>query len=272
VSSRKLRNDLIARKNWTKQQLSTRAIAIKRQSPMSTATAHAVIAHQAGMNVAKYLVGDDLREVRDAITTIGSRSTNTDVARNATSSQARRNVSSNQAATRTVAVPNVRVSDPILPAARIEQAREMARCYIILHVLENSMREVIQRVMRNSRGVDWWQDVMSRGSLTKIRDKAMSRQAKEQTARWHQTRGDHPLDYTDLGELGALIMAQQALFFPLLGITKEWFQQYMIELEPSRNVVCHMNRLKKHNVQDLEVKAERWREIVESIKDKLPAA
>jgi hypothetical protein len=46
-------------------------------------------------------------------------------------------------------------SDPILPEAKLAEAREMAAVYPMLYVIENSMRELIRRVLSAKYGQDW---------------------------------------------------------------------------------------------------------------------
>jgi hypothetical protein len=155
----------------------------------------------------------------------------------------------------------------------LQEAQEMAAIYPVLYVLENSMREVVRRVMAHAHGADWWDTVMTRGKLTGVHQKAESRRNGEKATRWHQRRGADPLDYVDLNDLGIIILNQQSLFFPdPLGARKEWFEQFMRELEPSRNVVCHMNPLTPHNVTDVQLRAAKWFTMLEEQQHLIPAA
>ncbi len=86
-----------------------------------------------------------------------------------------------------------------------------------------------------------------------------------------KSRGADPLDYVDLTDLGALVVNQKARFFPDgLGAQREWFEQFMRELEPSRNVVCHMNPLIALNVHDVRVRADKWFTMLEKQQHKIP--
>lgn len=275
MSRDKLRAALVAKKGWTKQQLSRRARSVQRLSPMTTATAQAVVAHHEGVTISKYLEGEELREVRDAIAKLPYGATRQ--GKEASADTALRSASAVPPKARSMRSSRVVrssstfvVSDPILGPEVIRQAHDMAAPYVILHVLENSMREIVQRIMRKNVGADWWSSVMSRGKLVDVASKAASRQRTEETARWHQQRGTHPIDYIDLGELGKIMLARQEDFFPVLGVDREWFQSFMKELEPSRNVVCHMNRLKEHNLRGLEVRAAQWREMLEVQRARIP--
>lgn len=138
----------------------------------------------------------------------------------------------------------------------------MAAVYPILYVMENSIRELIERVMRAKYGDIWWTTKTQNGKLRGIRERAETRMKKETTNRWHQKRGARPLDYVDLDDLKAVLSSEENEFFPNILSTKEWFLQFMRELEPSRNVLCHMNPLSSVSVQDIKVKFARWERMI----------
>jgi hypothetical protein len=130
-------------------------------------------------------------------------------------------------------------------------------------VLENSMREVVRRVMRARYGGGWWETQLVSGKLKSAYHTANSRMTTEKRQRWHQRPGDDPLDYIGLDELGDIITGKQEAFFTdMLATDIDWFRHFMKELEPSRNVLCHMNPLSPTNARDLTTKLERWEELV----------
>ena len=90
--------------------------------------------------------------------------------------------------------------------------------------------------------------------------------------RWHQRRGAHPLDYVNLDDLTTIIEAKQDDFFPDVLGEREWFIQFMRELAPSRNVLCHMNPLDTLHVKDIRLRAERWRNLIEGHIANIPPA
>ena len=49
-----------------------------------------------------------------------------------------------------------KMKNPLLSAAKIQEAREMAAVFPLLSVIENSMRELIKRVMHAKYGEKWW--------------------------------------------------------------------------------------------------------------------
>lgn len=151
----------------------------------------------------------------------------------------------------------------MLDAEKLAEAKEMAELYPILYVLENSMREVVKRVMHTTYGHDWWDTQLQTGKLKTVHQTATGRMTTESRQRWHQRRGGHPVYYIGLDDLGSIITGKQDAFFNnMLATDIDWFKHFMKELEPSRNVLCHMNPLSKTNVKDLSIKLERWEALV----------
>jgi len=138
----------------------------------------------------------------------------------------------------------------------------MAAIYPLLYVLENSMRELIKRVMYARYGTDWWNTQLASGKLKNVQQKAADRMKTETQRKWHQRRGAHPIDYVDFGDLGQIITGRQADFIPAIVEDVPWITHLMRELEPSRNVVCHMNPLDSGNITDLKSWFRKWERIV----------
>jgi hypothetical protein len=259
--------------SWTKQQLSARVQQLRRVIPMTTSMAHAVIAHQHGIKIDRYLEHDELERVRDVVAKLPTNSTLSgaqrgSAARGSTTGKPDRRP-------RTIVFPNkIKLLDPLLSGAKIQEAREMAAVYPLLYVLENSMREVVQRVMRHKYGTDWWDTALTNGKMKTLKANSDARRAKEAKKSWHQRRGEHPIDYIDLGQLGEIVIGKQDDFFPLvLGDNRDWFEHSLMpELVLSRNVLCHMNPLDANNVTDVGVKATRWHKLVAERRDYIPDA
>ncbi|MBS0580633.1 MAG: hypothetical protein JSR36_15355 [Proteobacteria bacterium] len=163
-----------------------------------------------------------------------------------------------------------RATDPVLPLSKLNEAVEMAAVYPLLYVLENSMREVVRRMMHAAFGDNWWDTQLTSGRLRNVHKTAADRRVNEKA--WHQRRGSHPIDYVDLVDLGDIITGKRSTFFPALMDDVEWFRTFMKELAPSRNVVCHMNPLQKHNVDAVKLSLHRWQAIVQAAGAAIPSA
>lgn len=265
-ANKELRAALLAKNKWTKQTLSANVQRKKRVTPMSTEEAVYLLAHEAGVKIDKYLGGDEVARVRTLI----AQGASLTVTPRPTAAKAK-NVARPP---KILSIANkVRVSSTMLTAAKLAEAKEMSELYPILYVLENSMREVVKRVMHAKFGEKWWDTELVSGKLKSVHKTAADRMQAESGRRWHQRRGAHPIDYVDLGHLGDIIFGKQDAFFPgVLGDDLEWFRNsFMKELEPSRNVLCHMNPLSDTNARDLVTKLERWEALVRDAAPNLPS-
>jgi len=268
TSSSKLRAALIAKTGWSKQTLSARVQGLRRVAPVSTPIAQAVIAHQQGLQLHRYLDEASLKRVQEALP-LFSRSVESGPA--ASSRPKGRRGNGNNAERVLIFPSQFKTTAPLLSDEKVREAKQMASLYPILYVIENSMRELIKRVLGAKYGIDWWKTALTGGKGKSMRDTADARRNKEDQMNWHQRRGAHPIDYVDLGDLGTIIAAKQDDFFPvILGDCRPWFDQFMRELEPSRNVLCHMNPLDRHNAADLKVKAEKWRSLISGSLSRIP--
>lgn len=270
MATSSLRHALAKKTSWNKNQLSSRVQQIRKALPVSTATAQAVIAHQQGIKIDRFLDDEELKQVQEVIAKL--RTSATAVASTKANGaggaraplagvRAAKRTTGTSARARTVVFPGMfTLTHPLLPESKLREAQEMARIYPLLYVIENSMREVVQRVMRAKYGADWWNTALTSSKMLGVKRNAAQRQVGEMKMSWHQRRGSHDIDYIDLSELRDIILANQDDFFPdVLGDNRAWFEQFMRELLPSRNVVCHMNPLAQHNVDDVvRVKARRW--------------
>lgn len=267
MTSSRLRAALFAKTGWSKQLLSARVQALRRIAPASTPIAQAVIAHQQGLQLHRYLDEATLKRVHEALP-LFSRSVESAPAASARAKGKR----SGDNAERVLVFPSqFKTTAPLLSDEKVREAKEMASLYPILYVIENSMRELIKRVLGAKYGADWWNTALTGGKGKSMRDTADARRNKENQMNWHQRRGAHPIDYVDLGDLATIIAAKCDDFFPaILGDCRAWFDQFMRELEPSRNVLCHMNPLDRHNAADLKVKAEKWRRLISGSLSRIP--
>jgi Swt1-like HEPN len=255
ATDRAIRTALLTKLKVTPQALSLRVQKKKAANPMSTEDATYLIAHEEGVKIDK-LPAETLHRIRGLVNQIRTVAT-------VSAPSPRSNIKTAGNQPKDIRFPSgFRVKNNMLLApSKLNEAKEMAVIYPLLYVLENSMREVIRRVMKAKHGEGWWDSQLTTGKLKTVHQKAADRKMNEK--KWHQGRGSHPIDYVDLSDLGVIIQSNGSLFLPTIFDNDiEWFRQFMKELEPSRNVVCHMNPLDAHNRADLQIKVERWSKIV----------
>ncbi|OYD16027.1 hypothetical protein CH330_03840 [candidate division WOR-3 bacterium JGI_Cruoil_03_51_56] len=135
----------------------------------------------------------------------------------------------------------------------------MARLYPLLYVLENSVREFIDRLMTSLYGDDWWNGrPMTSSKMKKLRRDVSDRMKKENKNSWHQKRGARPIDYLDFIDLRKLLRRIESDVVPKYFPCFEWLSQLMEEVYQSRCVICHMNPLSRDNAQALKLKFRQW--------------
>lgn len=256
MTNRKLKNALLKSLGCTPQALSQRVNKKKKRLPMSTEDATYVIAHENGIDLSHFLDAEKISEIRSMLTSADGSGHQV---------IATRIKKSPRSSGRDIKIPSeFKLIDPLLPAAKLEEAKEMASLFPLLYVFENSVREVIRRVLARKFGADCWNTKLTSGRLKTIKTNAEARMNDEDTRNsWHQRRGDHPLDYVDLKDLEVFFTGFDGLICKTLGIKPEWMVQFLAELNPSRCTVCHMNPLTRTNAKDVRLKAERWREMIQ---------
>lgn len=130
---------------------------------------------------------------------------------------------------------------------------QMQRCYRILYVLENLIRNFISSRFEEKDGAEWF-ETRANGDMKRDYE---SRKAKEQANSWHTGRNRHPIFYLDFGHLGRLITNHWSEFEDLLP-NQSWVQSRLNDAELSRNVIAHTNLLSSEEVDRIEVILRDW--------------
>ncbi len=260
--NRRLRKALLKKLNVTPQALSQRVQKLKRQYAVTTEDATYIIAQWEGIILDKYLDRDTVNRVRGIIQQISHITQDTTII----AKLARRGKREAEKKQLFVVFPKeFTVTDPILEKRKLLEARDMAAIYPLLYVLENSIREVIDRLMTNRYGNNWWD--LKAG---KLKDKVSERMSDEKKNSWHQRRGARPIDYLDLAQLPALVRQVQKDIVPDIIPSIEWFTQFVDEVYKSRCVVCHMNPLDDTNIKAVKLRFTQWQRQMTGKKDLIP--
>lgn len=263
-----VKNALLKKLGIQQAGLYKRARVLRKKLPMTAEDSIHLLAFQEGIQIGNYLTAEQVQGVRHLQTQFVQAGGGAPAAPTPSSKP---RTSKSSTGNREIRFPNeFKVKNPLLPAEKLQEAKAMAAIYPLLYVVENSMREVIRRVMADKFSEDWWNTEMTTSKLRSIRDTVAGRMKTERKNSWHQKRGAHPIDYTDIGDLETIILAKHRSFIPDIIGDKDWFIQFMKELKPSRNVVCHMNPLDSHNTADIRLKTKRWENLVRAAKDKIP--
>lgn len=263
MTNRQLRRALLGKLKVTPQALSQRVQGLKRQYAITTEDATYIIAQREGIILDKYLDRDTVNHVRGIIQQI------THITQDTTTIAKLARKGKKEAERKQLAVVFPReftVTDPILEKRKLLEARDMAAIYPLLYVLENSIRELIDRFMVSTYGDDWWESKAPES----LRKTVNTRMSEEEKNLWHQRRGSRPIDYLDLAQLPALVRQIQKDIAPDIIPSIEWFTQFVDEVYKSRCVVCHMNPLDGINVKAVKLRFIQWQRQVKGKKNLIP--
>lgn len=230
--------------------------ARKRYGPMSRPDTYAVLADEHGIPVHKYLAGDDLTRVRGIIAAGQARSTT------APAANGRRPRAKTETRLKEIVIDGAALvmDDPILPAQVAVDAKRMAGVYPLTYVFENSVRELVVRVMEKKYGADWWKQPMV---PRKVLDHAEANRSGEKAVPWHGARGSHPIHYTSIDDLLAIITTNdnRPLFEPIIG--KENGVRHLVEIiELSRHTIAHHRPLGAPDVARLKLNIGAWQKML----------
>ena len=135
----------------------------------------------------------------------------------------------------------------------VSRAQRMAVVYVAITAFENSVREFVSKVLIEKVGADWWTKAVS----DKIREKAETRRKDEEKVRWHTPRGDEPINYTEFGDLSALVGQNWTLFEDYVQ-SQDWMRQIISTVERSRNVIMHSGELGLRDVERIGTAIRDW--------------
>lgn len=221
-----------------------------------------LLAAQNGINLNKFLPPEKVAQIRELIFKTNY------------SGQEPRNYTTNQRKAQrktkilhedrriVILAKEIEIEDPILTTREVAEAKDMSAIYPLLYIMENSIREFINRIMTVSHGPNWWDAQAPKG----LRDSVMKRMSEEQKNSWHQRRSDHPINYLDLDQLPALVRKIEKEVVPQFFSSVEWFTQFIEEVYQSRCVLCHMNPLDKDNIQAVKLRFKQWQKLLKAKK------
>ena len=135
----------------------------------------------------------------------------------------------------------------------VTAARRMSIVYTAVAAFENSARKLIESVLLEEIGADWWDKSVSQS----IRKRAESRREEEAKIRWHGQRGGSPVDYTDMSDLGNIIRNNWPQFEDYIP-SIEWAASIFSVIERSRNVIMHSGELSREDVARLGINIRDW--------------
>lgn len=255
---RSLRELIAKRLGIGTSRIYAKASALATRAQTKTEDGIYLLAAQNGINLNKYLPRERVEQVRNLLFQLNQHSR----------PSAPGKPPSKKAVGKTVSLTVGKIftiSDPLLTDKVLGEAKEMAEeAYPLLYVFENSVREMILRVMR-SHGANWW-DMKVSGDIRRV---VQERKSKEDQNPWHGKRGAHPIYYTDLDHLGRIVQNNWSDFKAILP-SPQWLKQRVDEISHSRNPVAHMNPLSKNDMQRIKVYFRDWQTLITAKRSLIP--
>jgi len=142
---------------------------------------------------------------------------------------------------------------PSLTSNDIENAYKMGQVYVALHCLENSVRNLIRKVLKNALGEQWWDKAAS----DPMKRRLAERKSKEAKNKWLTSRGADELNYMDWRDLVTLIRKFPKEFELFIGNTK-FAELRLEELENLRNTIAHNGVLPDDEIARIELYFKDW--------------
>lgn len=258
ITNRKLKSTLLKELKVTPQRLSQRVKEVKNaHGPMSTEDATYVIAHEAGLDLTKFLSPGVVDRIRSLVPKASSGKQFTPVKKTQSKKSTQVTISIDSSLPKLTAFISTTIPT---------DAAKMAQLYPKYYIIENSIRIIIKRILENKYGSQWWQcKVPKKEVCFKVTD----RKNKEKNQPWHGKRGQHEIFYSDFGDLKKIILHNWADFKNLFP-TQAWIIQRLEDLETPRNIMAHHNPVSRRDLNRIDVYFEDLMDLLDSKQQLIP--
>jgi hypothetical protein len=132
-------------------------------------------------------------------------------------------------------------------------ATEMGTVYTALVAFENGVRSFVTKVLVDDAGENWWTDRVQPG----IQEFSQSRRDDDEQNKWHGTRADDPINYTEMKHLVKIIVNNWESFKAFIP-RQHWVESIFMQIERSRNVIMHGGILEVEDVERLGINMRDW--------------
>jgi hypothetical protein len=261
--TKELRDHLQQKLNIGARQLRRLIANRAAELPSTNKQALFVLAHESGLRLTNYLTPEQIAEVRGLVQSRPP----------AVPAQPRTNGSrpARKASPRRVSmtIGTAKYGEiPGLKASHATEAKTMAeKVYPLLYVFENSLRDLIELVLKAKYGEDWWTNAVP----TKVREAANDLKEQEKKDTYHGKRGRRDIDYLLLTQLWKIINHKWKDFEPLFPPGKHWVQSLIEnDMNVSRRPIAHMNPLEDDDIQSVQTAFRKWVRNLNAVADKLP--
>lgn len=141
----------------------------------------------------------------------------------------------------------------LLDSGDLAAGLRMATVYAGITAFERAARRFVEKVLQGEYGESWWDEKVS----DKIQSAAEKRRDDEDKVKWHGTRGDDPLTYTEMDHLSKIMQQNWVVFEPYVRRI-DWMTAIFNNIERSRNVIMHSGFLDDSDVERVGMNIRDW--------------
>lgn len=134
------------------------------------------------------------------------------------------------------------------------EAASMAPHYETFYSLERTIRRLIDDVIRDEDGDDWWN---AAGRVPEVVKKGAEDRMEKERDTGMRRRSEDPLDFTNFGELGEIIKANWSIFGGMMSSQKA-VEKVMSQLNSLRGPIAHCAPLREDEVLRLQLSVRDW--------------
>lgn len=146
---------------------------------------------------------------------------------------------------------------PQFDAAVRGEASWMSEHYEVFYCLERSIRQLVEQVLRDAKGTDWWETSVS----DQIKQNAKTNRESEINEAI-TARSDRMIDYITFGELGQIITGNWAEFADLFNSQKAVTRVFKM-LNMLRGPIAHCSPLPDDEIDRLRLAVRDWFRLME---------
>ena len=231
---------------------------------METPYAVYTIACDEGIDISKYLTGKETAEVRDLMVQLRSASQT----KSSSGTVPRKRKCAAKSKNVVIKIAGLEIDGiPGLKPMHATEAKQMAeKVYPMLYIFENSVRDIIERVLTASYGSDWWDIAVTK----KVQEVASQRKDAQSKDQWHGARGQREIDYVDLSHLWLIVKHKWDLFKDLFP-SQAWIESLITsEMNVSRRPIAHMNPISSSDVENVEAAFRKWVRQLQGVASSIP--
>lgn len=136
---------------------------------------------------------------------------------------------------------------PFVTEIALKELGQNTEVYQMIYVFENSVREFINHVLKESSGNDWWNTTHHADDF---KEKVVTYMQSEDDTPWVRRTNTHPLYYLELESLSTIITKASRIFSPYFSVigknaNAQWLINIINDVNKVRRAIMHSNPITK---------------------------